>query len=324
MLRASQFRREAFGFIGLGQMGARMAPNIFKDASIDELIVYDVAPDAAKTVISNPLSQGKKITVATSPADVVKHSKKVLTMLPNGKIVSDVYKTHLIPNTQAKTIFIDSSTIDTQTPKDLAAVLRSKDALFFDAPVSGGVNAAAAGILTFMVGAPTAEQFQIAEAILKNFAKSVVHCGDIGSGQVAKLCNNLILGQVVQQPHPWSAHGRRVEAMLMGTRLGVDPKTLAGIFNTSTGRCWSSDTYNPFPGVLPNIPSANEYKGGFGSSLMLKDLGLALDAAKSVNLSAKGAQTAHDVYTSMVKDSNMGSLDFSGVLKHLDTTSPKK
>jgi 3-hydroxyisobutyrate dehydrogenase len=315
MLRSSQLRREAFGFIGLGQMGARMAPNIFKDATIDELIVYDVSPDASKSVIANPLSAGKKITVATSPAEVVKHSKKVLTMLPNGKIVNEVYKTHLIPNTQANTIFIDSSTIDTQTPKDLASILRTKDALFFDAPVSGGVNAAAAGILTFMVGAPTAEQFLVAEAILKHFAKSVVHCGDIGSGQVAKLCNNLILGQ-----HMLAVS----EAMLMGTRLGVDPKTLAGIFNTSTGRCWSSDTYNPFPGVLPNIPSANEYKGGFGSALMLKDLGLALDAAKSVNLSTKGAQTAHDVYTSMVKDSNMGSLDFSGVLKHLDTTSPKK
>jgi 3-hydroxyisobutyrate dehydrogenase len=315
MLRCSVLRREAFGFIGLGQMGARMAPNIFKDGSIDELIVYDVVRDAAVSVQASPLAAGKKVVIATSPADVVKNCKKILTMLPNGQIVTDVYKNHLIPNLQANSIFIDSSTIDTQTPRDLAALLKERDALFFDAPVSGGVNAAAAGALTFMVGAPTAEQFQLAESILKNFAKSVVHCGDIGTGQVCKLCNNLILGQ-----HMVAVS----EAMLMGTRLGVDAKTLAGIFNTSTGRCWSSDTYNPFPGVLPNIPSANEYQGGFGASLMLKDLGLALDAAKSVQLDTKGAQTAHTVYTSMVKESNMGGLDFSGVLKHLDTTSPRK
>lgn len=315
MLRTTPSRLAAFGFIGLGQMGARMAPNIFKDATVDELIVYDVANEAAVGVQKAAASAGKKVVIASSPADVVKHSTKILTMLPNGAIVSDVYYKHLIPNVQDKSVFIDSSTIDAQTPKDLAKALAAKGALFFDAPVSGGVNAAAAGTLTFMVGTPDDASFSIAEAILKHFGKSVVHCGATGSGQVCKLCNNLILGQ-----HMVAVS----EAMLMGTRLGVDPKTLAGIFNTSTGRCWSGDTYNPYPGIMPNVPSANEYKGGFGASLMLKDLTLALDAAKSVNLDASGAVNAHKVYTSMVKDSNMGHLDFSGVLKHVDEKAPKK
>ena len=302
-------------------MGARMAPNIFKNSAVTELVVFDVSADAVEGVRQTVAAlggNGKLVTAASNPAELAKKCKKLITMLPNGKIVSQVYNdpsTGIFSSLQPGSIVIDSSTIDAQTPKELAATaLKAKQSLFFDAPVSGGVNAAAAGTLTFMVGSPTPADFDAAQAILQYFAKSVVNCGLTGSGQVCKLCNNLILGQ-----HMVAVS----EAMLMGTRLGVDPKILAGVFNTSTGRCWSSDTYNPYPGIFPNIPSSNEYKGGFGSSLMLKDLGLALEAAKSVDLAVAGAANAHGVYSSMV-DAKLGQLDFSGVIKHIDSQGGKK
>lgn len=320
MMKVSRVCREAFGFVGLGQMGARMAPNIFKDANVTRLVLFDVSSEAVEGVRKAVAALGtnKTVEVAANPAEVARRCKKLITMLPNGKVVSQVYNdpvTGIFAALQPGSIVIDSSTIDAQTPKTLADTARSaKQSLFFDAPVSGGVNAAAAGTLTFMVGSPAMADFAAARQILQHFAKSVVDCGATGSGQVCKLCNNLILGQ-----HMVAVS----EAMLMGTRLGVDPKILAGVFNTSTGRCWSSDTYNPYPGIFPNIPSANEYKGGFGSSLMLKDLGLALEAAKSVDLTVAGAANAHGVYTQMV-DAKMGGMDFSGVIKHIDGQGGKK
>ena len=304
MLRRTILNSAAFGFIGLGQMGGRMAPNLFKSADCDALYVFDTAPGAGDAVAK--AAEGKKVVVCKDPSEVVANCKTVITMLPNGPIVRSVYG-GFWDKVQPGTLFIDSSTVDPQTPKDLAAECAKRSARIVDAPVSGGVNAAAAGTLTFMVGADEAT-FTDAKQVLDAMGKNVVKCGEIGAGQVVKLCNNMILAQ-----HMVAVS----EAMLMGTRLGVDAKTLAGVVNTSTGRCWSSELYNPFPGVVANVPSSNNYAGGFGAALMLKDVKLAIDAADSVKLDVKGARNARDVYQQMA-DGGMGGLDFSGVLKHID------
>jgi 3-hydroxyisobutyrate dehydrogenase len=249
--------------------------------------------------------------VCSSPAEVAKAAKKIITMLPNGAIVRDVYsnpKTGIFSQLQAGTVLIDSSTIDPQSAQDLAAEAEKLGATLCDAPVSGGINGAAAGTLSFMVGAANDADFKTAEALLGDMAKVIIACGKVGSGQVVKLCNNMILGQ-----HMVAVS----EAMLMGTKLGVDAGTLAGVINTSTGRCWSSDSYNPYPNLMPNVPASKEYAGGFGATLMLKDLGLAIDAAKTVQMNPTGALNAQHVYTDMTANPELRELDFSGVIKHI-------
>ena len=318
MYRRTVLTQAAFGFIGLGQMGARMAPNMFKNAQIDELVVFDTNPSAGaelqKAVGATAQNKAVKVTVASSAAEVAQRTKQLLTILPDGPAVRSVYEKEIIPNVQPGSIVVDSTTIDPATPLHLHAALSAKNVQFFDAPVSGGVGEAAAATLSFTVGAPSHEQFLEVKERLQYLAKSVVHCGTTGTGQVAKLSINLMLGQ-----HMVAVS----EAMLLGTRLGMDPVTLAGIFNTSTGRCWSSDTYNPYPGVIPTVPASNGYKGGFGASLMLKDITLALEEVKRANLDAQGALTAHRVYTAMVENPELKSLDFSAVLKFIDETQRK-
>ncbi len=173
-----------------------------------------------------------------------------------------------------------------------------------DAPVSGGTGGAQAGTLTFMVGA-TPALFEQVKPVLANMGRNLVHCGDTGTGQVAKICNNLILGI--------SMIGVS-EAMALGVRLGIDANVLAGIVNTSTGRCWSSDTYNPYPGVIETAPSSRGYTGGFGAELMLKDLGLATDAARSVKQPLFLGALAQQIYQAMSQAGD-GQLDFSGVIR---------
>lgn len=317
MLRRSMLRREAIGFIGLGQMGARMAPNVLKLGADTTLEVFDVNPKALELIPFPPTVDASRAHMCASPAEVAAKCRRIITMLPNGAIVEEVFgnkSTGLWRTIQPGTIVCDSSTVDPDTPKRLAEVGKSKGVTIVDAPVSGGVNAAAAGTLTFMVGAESADAFKLAEALLKPMAKSIVHCGPVGSGQVCKLCNNLILAQ-----HMISVS----EAMLMGAKLGVDPKTLAGIVNTSTGRCWSSELYNPYPGVVANVPSSNSYKGGFGAKLMLKDLGLAIDAAKTAGVEVRGAQNAKQMYSEMAATGALGDLDFSGIIKLIEGRSTK-
>ena len=175
-----------------------------------------------------------------------------------------------------------------------------------DAPVSGGVGGAEAGTLTFMVGGSEVD-FASASELLVSMGKNLVHCGGAGNGQVAKICNNLVLGISMNAVS---------EAMNLGVQLGIDPHTLAGIINTSSGRCWSSDTYNPHPGVLPGVPSSRDYEGGFGTDLMLKDMGLAADAAKSVKAPLPTGAAATAIYTAMSQH-GLGRKDFSAVYKFL-------
>jgi 3-hydroxyisobutyrate dehydrogenase len=202
------------------------------------------------------------------------------------------------------TPLIDSSTIDPHTAREVIAAAIGQGNPMADAPVSGGTGGAEAGTLTFMVGG-TADVFEHIAPVLRHMGKNIVHCGAAGTGQVAKICNNMILGI--------SMIGVS-EAMNLGAALGIDPKVLAGIINTSSGRCWSSDTYNPYPGVMENVPAARGYSGGFGADLMLKDLGLATDAAKMSKQPVMMGALAQQLYQTLSAQ-GAGGQDFSAVIK---------
>jgi 3-hydroxyisobutyrate dehydrogenase len=187
-------------------------------------------------------------------------------------------------------------------------VAKSKNYVFVDAPVSGGVNGAKQGTLTFMVGSRDKTDFERSKQLLQTMGKNIVHCGGPGTGEVAKICNNLVLAI--------SMIGVS-EAMNLGVKLGMDRNVLAGIMNSSTARCWSSDSYNPAPGVAPpTVPSSNDYEGGFGSSLMLKDLGLAGDAARDAGTPIPLGNAAQSLYQTMVVN-GLGKKDFSVVYRFL-------
>jgi 3-hydroxyisobutyrate dehydrogenase len=315
MLRFTCATRYTVGFIGLGQMGARMAPHVLKDAAVTKLMLFDSNPAAVAACVESASKlypdRAPIAVAAASPAAIAAEARKVVTMLPNGKIVDAVYS-DMLPKIQAGSYFVDCSTIDPQTPKSLyKAVMAAGAAGFCDAPVSGGVGGAAAGTLTFMVGSESDNEFAEASSLLATMGKNIVNCGKVGSGQIVKLCNNLVLAQ-----HMVAVS----EAMLMGTRLGVAPEAVANVINTSTGKCWSSEKCNPFPGVVADAPASRGYTGGFGAALMLKDIGLAVDAAKSAGMSVEGARTSQKLFAEMVA-AGMGTNDFSGVLKHIEKNS---
>merc|ERR1711939_83048 len=202
---------------------------------------------------------------------------------------------------------IDSSTIDLVTTQDMARLAKEEHgSMFLDAPVSGGVGGAEAGTLTFMVGGED-EAFEASQAVLQAMGKNIVHCGGVGMGQVAKMANNLSLAI--------SMIGTS-EAMLLGTSLGMDAEKLAGIMSTSTARCWSVDTYNPCPGVTDGVPSSRGYTGGFGVDLMLKDLGLATDAAKLAGSPVPLGASAQQLYA-LISAKGGGGKDFSSVFEFL-------
>jgi len=203
-------------------------------------------------------------------------------------------------------LFIDASTIDPTAAREVSAEAARRGATLLDAPVSGGVGGAEAGTLTFMVGGDPAS-FERAKPLLQCMGKNIVHCGASGNGQVVKVCNNLVLGI--------SMIGV-AEAMNLGISLGMDAKTLAGIFNTSSARCWSSDTYNPVPGVLPNVPAARGYAGGFGVDLMAKDLGLAVNAAEKIKSPLPLGGVALQIYN-LLAAHGYGGKDFGSVYAFL-------
>lgn len=278
-------------------MGSPMARNLVKAGH--ELSVFDMSPTAIEKVVAT----GAK--AATSAVDAGKNADIVITMLPSSPHVREVYlgAGDLLASVKPGTLLIDSSTIDPHTARDVAAAAAQRNIIMLDAPVSGGTAGAEAGTLTFMVGGDAAA-FETSKPILAKMGKNVVHCGAAGTGQVAKICNNLILGI--------SMIGVS-EAMNLGASLGIDPKLLAGIVNTSSGRCWSSDTYNPYPGAMENVPASRGYTGGFGVDLMLKDLGLAMDAAKQTKQATILGAMAHQLYQTW---SAMGSggKDFSSII----------
>jgi 3-hydroxyisobutyrate dehydrogenase len=285
------------GFVGLGHMGAPMARNLLKAGH--SLIVYDVVQRNVDALKSAGAS------AATSPAKAAAQAELVITMLPSSPHVKSVYldKDGVLSGVARGVTLIDSSTIDPHTARAVASLAAQHGNLMADAPVSGGTGGAEAGTLTFMVGG-SSEVFEQIAPVLRQMGKNIVHCGESGTGQVAKICNNLLLGITMIGVS---------EAMNLGTALGIDAKVLAGIINTSSGRCWSSDTYNPYPGVMDNVPAARGYTGGFGADLMLKDLGLAVDAAKLSKQPVVLGALAQQLYQ-MFSAQGAGGQDFSAII----------
>jgi len=292
---------ETVGFIGLGNMGKGMAENLISKGH--SVVLYDVVPEPVAALAAKG-AQG-----ASSPAEVAASSDLIVTMLPNNAIVSNVYggQDGVFSTVRPGSFLIDSSTVDPALSKDLASQAASAGCQFVDAPVSGGINAAAAGTLTFMVGANTADEFSKAEKLLSKMGAKITHCGGVGTGGAVKICNNMLLAV--------SMIGTS-EAMNLGIKLGLDPKLLAGILGSATGRCWSVDTYNPCPGVMENVPSSNDYKGGFGTALMTKDLGLAQDAATRVQAATPLGSLSHQIYRVMC-NGGYAEKDFSSAFKFI-------
>jgi 3-hydroxyisobutyrate dehydrogenase len=287
-------------FIGLGNMGGPMARNLVKAGHT--LTVFDVVKANVDALV------GVGATAASSAKDAAADAQCVITMLPSSPHVKSVYlgDAGVLAGAAAGTTLIDSSTIDPATAREVAAAALARGFAMADAPVSGGTGGAEAGTLTFMVGAEPA-LFERIKPVLAHMGRNIVHCGGAGTGQVAKICNNMLLGISMVGV---------AEAMNLGVALGIDPKVLAGIINTSSGRCWSSDTYNPYPGVLPNAPASRGYTGGFGTDLMLKDLGLATDAAKQARQSVVMGATAQQLYQ-LLSSQGAGGLDFSSIINLL-------
>ncbi|XP_017761175.1 PREDICTED: 3-hydroxyisobutyrate dehydrogenase, mitochondrial [Eufriesea mexicana] len=288
------------GFVGLGNMGGHMARSILRKGH--KLVVFDVNESA----VSNLAEVGADR--ASSPAEVAEDVEVVVSMLPSNQHVLDVYNMNngLLSSAKRNTLLIDSSTIDPFVSQTLGKSAATSGVSFLDCPVSGGVNAAKDGTLTFMVGG-SKENFELAKPILKSMGSRVIHCGDVGMGQAAKLCNNMLLAV--------SMIGT-AEAFNLGQRLGLDPKLLADVVNSSTGRCWSSELYNPVPDILDNVPSSKNYEGGFGVSLMAKDLGLVQSAATKVEATIPLGSLAHQIYRAIIAHGS-AKKDFSFVYQFL-------
>ncbi|MEZ7523700.1 3-hydroxyisobutyrate dehydrogenase [Burkholderia vietnamiensis] len=288
-------------FIGLGNMGGPMAANLL--AAGHALTVFDLDAHALDAAVR------AGATVAGSPRDAAARASLVVTMLPAAQHVRAVYlgDDGVLAGARAGATLVDCSTIDPDTVRAIADAAAQRDFAFADAPVSGGTGGAQAGTLTFMVGAEAA-LFARIRPLLLDMGKNVVHCGGTGTGQIAKICNNLLLGISMMGVS---------EAMALGAALGIDPVVLAGIINTSTGRCWSSETCNPYPGVNDAAPAARGYAGGFAANLMLKDLGLATEAARHARQPVWMGALAQQLYQSMSQH-GLGTLDFSACVKLYD------
>lgn len=285
------------GFVGLGHMGHPMCLNLLKAGHA--LRVYDVVAELVKKAVD------RGCEAATSAADCARGMDVVVTMLPSSPHVRSVYLSEygVLAGARSGTPLIDCSTIDPLTAREVAMDAAARHCPMVDAPVSGGVGGAEAGTLTFMVGGE-AKDFEVAKPILQAMGKNIVHCGGPGNGQVAKICNNMMLAIEMIATS---------EGMTLAQRLGMDPKVFASIVNSSSGRCWSSDTYNPFPGVMETAPAARGYSGGFGSELMLKDLTLVTDAAKSARHPVLLGALAQQIYQKHSLDGN-GDKDFSSII----------
>eukprot|EP01113_Clastostelium_recurvatum_P033567 TRINITY_DN4451_c0_g1_i1.p1 TRINITY_DN4451_c0_g1~~TRINITY_DN4451_c0_g1_i1.p1 ORF type:complete len:328 (-),score=79.32 TRINITY_DN4451_c0_g1_i1:44-910(-) len=284
-------------------MGGHQASNLLKKGH--NLIVFDLNADS----VSKLTSKGAK--AAASPQEIASQADVIITMLPASAHVRSVYfgsgdKKGILGVAKKGTLLLDSSTIDPATAREVSKAAHEHGYDMVDCPVSGGTRGAEEGTLTFMVGG-SEDAFEKAKPYLQCMGKNIVHCGDSGNGQVAKVCNNLVLGI--------SMIGVS-EAMNLGVKLGMEPKKLAGIFNTSTARCWSSDSYNPCPGAMENVPASRGYTGGFGAALMTKDLGLAVDSAKQAGEGLPLGSSAFQLYSLMVSQ-GLGGKDFSAFYEFL-------
>jgi len=282
-------------FLGLGNMGGPMAANLVKAGHF--VAGFDLVPAA----LDHARNTG--VTVVPDSDSAVRDAEIVITMFPSGKHVIDAYAGGLLAAATPGTLFIDSSTIDVEDARTARALAVAAGHRGMDAPVSGGVGGATAGTLTFMVGAEE-EDFIAAGPILSVMGGRIVHCGDSGAGQAAKICNNLILGISMIAVS---------EAFVLGERLGLSNQALFDVASTASGQCWALTTNCPVPGPVPASPANRDYQPGFAGALMAKDLGLALGALESTGTAAELGPLAASIYRRFADEGGAG-LDFSAII----------
>jgi 3-hydroxyisobutyrate dehydrogenase len=286
-------------FIGLGHMGGGMAPNLVNAGH--EVRAFDLSEEALAHAVEGGCVR------AGSTEEAVKDAHAVITMLPAGKHVAEVYRSHVFDKTPTSALLMDCSTIDVATARSVEKEASAQGYLMVDAPVSGGIAAAAGGTLTFMVGG-SAEAFERAQPLLEPMAKAVIHAGGAGAGQAAKICNNMILGATMVAT---------CEAFVLAQKLGLDPQVFFDISSKASGQSWSMTSYAPMPGVGPDTPADHDYDGGFAAALMLKDLKLAMEAAQAAGAYTPMGGEAEELYQRFV-DRGGGNKDFSGIIKMID------
>jgi 3-hydroxyisobutyrate dehydrogenase len=289
---------QSVAFIGLGHMGSGMAANLAKSGA--RVVAYDLSATALER------ARGAGCEVAGSAAEAVRASDVVITMLPAGEHVRQVYRDDIAPSARKGALFIDCSTIDVDSAKAVAEEAKAAGLRFADAPVSGGIMAAEAGALTFMVGCADADLAAV-EAALAPMGKAVIHAGEVGSGQSAKICNNMLLGVSMLGV---------CEAFALAEKLGLGADRFFDIAAKSSGQCWSLTAYCPWPGPVPTAPSNRGYEGGFLASLMLKDLKLAQAAAAGCGAATPMGAQAEALYA-LFNGLGHGHKDFSAVLQLL-------
>ena len=288
---------EKIGFIGLGNMGMPMAQNLISNGI--KVKGFDVSEEVLKQASKN------KIEVCSDTLQASKEIDVLITMLPNGEAVSTVFNSEsLLENIDPSILIIECSTISPKTSKELSLKAASLNLEMIDAPVSGGVKGAEEAGLTFMVGG-SVENVEKAKPILSMMGKNIFHAGDSGSGQIAKLCNNMLLAIHMSGT---------AEAISMGVKSGLDPSVLSEIMSKSSGGNWSLDKYNPYPGVMIESPASKDYQGGFLNKLMIKDLNLAKELAQDSKTETPMGDSARKLYDELIEQ-GLEDLDFSSVQK---------
>ncbi len=285
-------------FIGLGNMGSGMADNLVKNSF--NVTAFDLSEAA--------LAKAKEAgcTIADSTEHAVAGADIVITMLPAGKHVYDIYTSQIIDKVGANTLLIDCSTIDVETAKNVSQIAQEKGLKMLDAPVSGGVAAAAGGTLTFMVGGDS-DAFERAHGVLSAMGKKIIHAGGHGAGQAAKICNNMLLGATMIAT---------CESFQLAEKLGLDAQVFFDIASNASGQTWSMTSYCPVKGVGPQSPADNDFNGGFASALMLKDLSLAMQGAKGVNAQVPMGELAAKWFEMHCEEGN-AAMDFSSIINRL-------
>ena len=291
-------------FLGLGHMGGPMAANLVRAGYT--VTGYDPVPAAQEEATKNG------ITVAEAAIDAVRGAQVVITMLPNGKLVLDLYD-EILPAAEPNTLFVDSSTIDVADARAAAEKARTAGHRAVDAPVSGGVAGAAAGTLAFMVGG-SEDDFATAKPLLEAMGRKIVHCGGSGNGQAAKICNNMILGISMIAIS---------EAFVLGEKLGLDNQALFDVASNASGQCWALTSNCPVPGPVPTTPANNDYQPGFAAALMDKDLGLAANAVRANGVEAELGLRAAELYHRFNTEGG-GGLDFSAIITDIRDRSTAK
>ncbi len=285
-------------FIGVGNMGGGMAVNLVRGGH--DVRAFDLSDDAVARAVHHGC------TAATSARAAALGADAIVTMLPAGAHVAAAYHDALFAAASPHAVLIDCSTIDVATARSVGEAAAEKGLKMVDAPVSGGTAAADAGTLTFMVGGPEAA-FALAQPVLANMGKAVIHAGGAGMGQAAKICNNMILGATMVAT---------AEAFVLAEKLGLDAQTFFDISSKASGQSWSMTSYCPVPGPVPTSPANRDYEGGFASALMLKDLKLPLGAAITAGASVPMGSQAKALYQ-MFANNGGGALDFSAIVKFL-------